>query len=190
MAVPAKVSGPGLPGSIHLLPSLVVIAALRGTLSAHALRQPPCCRLAPRPGGSASAGWAANEQVSLVAKCVLMPVPLQKASFVAVTLSPLPPPLDNPASFLQKQLCLKAPGEAAGSFRYWVLVQDPCPGSWLGEELPPSTNNSRGCFSWGARVSSQDHFVLSLTLRRCSWSHSPAVKWAQGEDLMKVKASS
>lgn len=40
----------------------------------------------------------------------------------------------------------EAPVEAAGSFRYWVLVQDPCPGSWLREDLPPATNSSRGCF--------------------------------------------
>lgn len=54
----------------------------------------------------------------------------------------------------------------------------------LGEELPPA-NSSGGCFSWSARVSNQDRFLLSSTLRRCSWSHSPAVKWAQGGNLMR-----
>lgn len=70
-------------------------------------------------------------------------------------LSPHHPPRQS-SFFLQKQLCLKAAAEASGSFRYWVLVQDPCPGSWLGEDLPPTANGSCGCFSWSASASSQD----------------------------------
>ena len=97
------------------------LAALGGTLSAHALRQPPCCRLAPGPGGSTSAGWPANEQVSLAAKCVCMPVPLQKASFVAVT----PPPLlDSPASFFSNSSVRKLQRrlQAASGIGCWSRI--------------------------------------------------------------------
>lgn len=73
-------------------------------------------------------------------------------------LSPHHPPRQS-SFFLQKQLCPKAPVEAAGSFLYWVLVQDSCPGSWLEEELPPAMNRSPGCCSCSASVSSQDQFL-------------------------------
>lgn len=127
MAVPAKDSGPGLPGTVHLLPSLVVVAALVGTLSAHALCQPTADWLRGLEAGSA--GQPANERVSFVAKCVFMPCPLQRASFVAPCYSPT---ACTPSFFLQKELGLKAPGEAAGSSQYPVLVQDPSPKQALG----------------------------------------------------------
>lgn len=61
-------------------------------------------------------------KLSPVAKCVFMPIPLQRASFVA----PCPRLLSLPPAILS----LKAPEEAAGSFWSWVLVQDPRPRPW------------------------------------------------------------
>lgn len=105
-----------------------------------------------RPGGSTSAGWPANDQVSLVAKCVFMPDPLQKASFVAVA-----PPPPSTVQLLSSETALSE-SSSGGCRQLPVLGASPgsLPRLLAGEELPPAMNRSRGGCSCGARVSSQD----------------------------------
>lgn len=142
MAVPAKASESGLAGNVHLLPSLVVVVTLGGDA------QCPCSApVSPLQIGS-KAYWHGvlagqlMRKLSLVAKCVFMPVPLQRASFVA----PCHQLLSLPPALLSSET---ARGEAAGSFRFRVLVQHPCPK--LLAEMPPTTNSSEGVSSPGCQ---------------------------------------
>lgn len=119
MAVPAKASESGLPGSVHLLLSLVVVVTLGGDAEC------PCSApVSPLQIGS-KAYWHGvlagqlMRKLSLVAKCVFMPVSLQRASFVAPChqLLSLPPALLSSETAMSESSrggCRQLPVSGAG----------------------------------------------------------------------------
>lgn len=166
---------------MHLLPSLVVVVTLGGD------GQCPCSApVSPLQIGSKACwhGVLAGQLTRKLSLVYLCPFHYKEPRLWLPVTSSSPCPQ---RFFLQKQLCMKAPGEAAGSFRFRVLVQHPCPR--LLAEMPPTTNSSEGVSPGMPGSQAKINSFRPQPCRGASGSHSPAVKWAQGGDVKKEKLS-